>query len=409
MRINARELRDVSAYVPSFAMPAYGSRYTSAMYVRGIGSRMSNTAVGVYYDNIPLQSPAAFNSHFYMTDRVDVIRGPQGTLYGANTEAGIVRISSKDPMTYQGTDVLLGLSSGWGRNVEVAHFHRPSDRLAFSAAGFYKAQDGFFRNVNLDRQNDKGLEAGGKLRLVWQPLERLKFDLTGDYQYSDQNAFPYGVYDEEEEWASLPSTTVLPYYKRNMVNSGLTIGYQLNGYSLTSTTSFQHLFDRLQQDVDYLPVDKVIMQQHQKMNAVTEELVLRSTRQGIWQHATGIYASRQSLHTTASVAFGDGVTGPMAQGILAAMRNGMVRGMAGGMVQRFLAQGMSPEAAQAAATSAAEAAVDAMGLNMAAEIPPVPSFFKLPQTNLAAYHESNLTLFDRLTLTLGLRYDYSKY
>ena len=408
-QLNIRELRDLSVFVPSFAMPAYGSRYTSAMYLRGLGSRMTNTAVGVYYDNIPLMSPASFNSHFYMTDRVDVLRGPQGTLYGANTEAGIVRVYSKNPMSYQGTDVLLGFSSDLGRQVEAATYQRPCDKFAFGLAGFYKGQDGFFRNQNLDEKNDRGYEAGGKLRLLWQPTERLSFDLTSDYQFSNQNAFPYGVYDTEKEWADLPSTTVMPYYKRNMVNSGLTIGYQFNRFMLTSTTSFQHLYDRLMQDVDYLPVDKVVMSQHQKMNALTEELVLRSKGNSIWQHATGLYGARQAMRTTADVTFGEGVTGPMAQGILNAMRQGMLNGMKASMLQNFLAQGMPQAAAEAAAQRAAEAAVNAAGLHMQATIDPVASFFKLPVTNLAAYHESNLTLADRLTLTLGLRYDYSKY
>ena len=111
-RLQIRDLRDLSAFVPSFTMPNYGSRYTSSMYVRGIGSRINNPAVGVYYDNIPLMSKAAFNNHFYMLDRVDILRGPQGTLYGQNTEGGLVRIYSKDPFHEQGTDVQLSLGTG---------------------------------------------------------------------------------------------------------------------------------------------------------------------------------------------------------------------------------------------------------------------------------------------------------
>ena len=81
-QLNVRDLSQLSQYVPSFTMPSYGSRLTSSMYVRGIGSRVNSPAMGVYYDNIPLMSKAAFNNHFYMLDRVDILRGPQGTLYG---------------------------------------------------------------------------------------------------------------------------------------------------------------------------------------------------------------------------------------------------------------------------------------------------------------------------------------
>ena len=161
-QLNIHELSQLSQYVPSFVMPAYGSRLTSSMYVRGIGSRINNPAVGVYYDNIPLMSKAAFNNHFYMLDRVDILRGPQGTLYGQNTEGGLVRIYSKNPMNYQGTDVRLGIGTGLWRNVEVAHYHRPSEKLAFSVAGFYSGLKGFIDNQNFDEKNDKSLEAGGR-------------------------------------------------------------------------------------------------------------------------------------------------------------------------------------------------------------------------------------------------------
>ena len=160
-RLGVRDLNQLSQYVPSFDMPAYGSRITSTMYMRGIGARINNTSVGVYYDNIPLMSKSAFNNHFYMLDRVDVLRGPQGTLYGMNTEGGLVRLYSKNPMNYQGTDIRLGLGTGLYTNAEVAHHHRPSERLAFTVAGFWQGLRGYFNNQNFDDKNDKSKEAGG--------------------------------------------------------------------------------------------------------------------------------------------------------------------------------------------------------------------------------------------------------
>ena len=193
-QLNVRDLSQLSQYVPSFVMPSYGSRLTSSMYVRGIGSRVNSPAVGVYYDNIPLMSKAAFNNHFYMLDRVDILRGPQGSLYGQNTEGGLVRIYSKDPTKYQGTDIRLGLATGLWRNVEVAHHHRPSDQLAFTVAGFYSGLKGFINNQCFDEKNDRSLEAGGKARLIWQPTAKLKLDWTADYQWVSQNGFGYGEF-----------------------------------------------------------------------------------------------------------------------------------------------------------------------------------------------------------------------
>ena len=377
-QLNVRDLSQLSQYVPSFVMPSYGSRYTSSMYVRGIGSRINNPAVGVYYDNIPLMSKAAFNNHFYMLDRVDVLRGPQGTLYGQNTEGGLVRVYSKNPMNYQGTDIRLGIGTGLFTNAEVAHYHRPSDKLAFSVAGFYSGLKGFFKNQNFDERNDKTNEAGGKLRLIYQPNRQLKIDWTADYQYVNQNGFGYGELNLSNNDVADPATTIMNGYKRNMLNTGVNIGYETDKFLLTSTTSYQFLQDQMLMDQDYMTPDYLQLEQRQKMNALTQEFVLRSHDKGRWQHATGLYGSYQWLRTDAPVYFGDAITGPIGNAIANAMKTAMVKG---GMPQ---------------------AVVDRMGITMTAEMA-VPESFKTPAFNFAVFHESNLLLTDRLKLTLGLR------
>ena len=163
--LNARDLRDLSLFVPSLAIPNYGSRYTSSVYVRGIGARINSPAVAMYVDGIPLINKSQMNAHLYEVSRVDVLRGPQGTLYGQNAEGGLLRIYSKNPMQYQGTDVSLGVGSRMRRSLEAATYQRLSDQWAFSMAGFYAGQNGFFRNQTTGDRADDFNEAGGKLRL----------------------------------------------------------------------------------------------------------------------------------------------------------------------------------------------------------------------------------------------------
>ena len=385
-QLNVHDLSQLSQYVPSFAMPSYGARLTSSMYVRGIGSRINSPAVGIYYDNIPLMSKAAFNNHFYMLDRVDVLRGPQGTLYGQNTEGGLVRVYSKNPMNYQGTDVRLGIGTGLWRNVEVAHYHRPSDKLAFTVAGFYSGQKGFFNNANFSDKNDKMNEAGGKLRLIFQPNNKLKIDWTADYQYVNQNGFGYGELNLDNNDVADPATTIMNGYKRNMLNTGVSIstgvGGDLNDAPLmfTSTFSYQYLNDKMLMDQDYMTPDYLLLEQKQKMNALTQEYVLRSHGKTRWQHATGLYNSYQYLKSDAPVTFGDAITGPIGTAIANAMKAAMVKA---GMPQ---------------------ATVDRMGVTMSAEMA-VPETFRTPSMTFAAFHESNVLLNDRLKLTLGLRFN----
>ena len=391
-QLQVHDLSDLSQFVPSFVMPQYGSRLTSSMYVRGIGSRINNPAVGVYYDNIPLMSKAAFNNHFYMLDRVDVLRGPQGTLYGQNTEGGLVRIYSKNPMNYQGTDALLSVGTGLYTNLEVAHHHRPTDKLAFTVAGFYSGLKGFIDNANFDEKNDLTNEAGGKLRLIFAPTQRLKFDVTADYQYVNQNGFGYGELNIDNNDVADPATTIMNGYKRNMLNTGLGISYDMDRLLLTSTTSYQFLKDQMMMDQDYMTPDFLRLEQRQKQNAITQEFVLRSHGDSRWQHSTGVFGSYQWLRTDAPVYFMDAFNQQMEERLTQ-------------MIPALMLQAMIDGGMPAAAAQQTVAAMNFRIFDLA--MSPVPGLFDTPQFNLGIFHESNISLTDRLTATLGLRYDYS--
>lgn len=197
--LKVNSLNGLSAYAPSFAMPDYGSRLTSSVYVRGIGSRINCPAIGLYVDGMPIINKSALNFYTYQVERIDVMRGPQGTLYGQNTEGGLIRLYTPNPMSYSGTDVKLSIGSHFLRNIEIAHYGKISDKLAFSIAGFYNGTNGFLRNTATGERADKMNEAGGKARLVYDSGNKLSVDFVADYQYVKQNGFAYGLYDEKQE------------------------------------------------------------------------------------------------------------------------------------------------------------------------------------------------------------------
>lgn len=392
--LGLRDLREISDYVPSFVMPSYGSRYTSSIYVRGIGSRVNSPSMGVYVDEIPLVSKSAFNSHLWQIDRVDVLRGPQGTLYGINTEGGLVRQYTKNPMNYQGTDIKLGLGTRLYRHVEAAHYHKVSDQLAFSVAAFYHGTNGFFRNQATDERADKSNEAGGRLRLVWQPTQRLSFNWMTDYQYVNQNGFAYGLLDMESQKAADPSTNYQGNYKRHLFSTGLNTNYAADWADLSYTLSWQYLKDDMLMDIDYRPQDFMHMEQVQLQNATTHELVLKGHQTGIWQGTTGIFFSRQWLKTVAPVYFGPQMNAFLSKTIEDYAYYGMLNAMAKRM-----------GSTEAAAAMIARAG----GCHITMEMETIPGMFRTPQTNLGVFHETHLHLTDRLTATLGLRYDYSHH
>ena len=399
LKLGVRDLRDVSAFVPNFIMPDYGARLTPTMYVRGIGSRVNSPAVGIYVDGVPVVNKNAFNFHGFQTDRIDVLRGPQGTLYGLNNEGGLVRLYSRNPMHYQGSEIVLGGGTDMYRNVEIATYNKLNDRLAFSLAEFYTGHDGYFTNSFSNEKADKTDEGGARMRLVWNPTDRLSLDLIANYQRVKQNGFSYGEVDPATGNTASPYSNRLGFYRRDIANTGLNIKYSAKYFDFNSTSSYQYLRDYMLMDIDYRPLDYMHLEQRQLQNALTQEFVLRSNRPSRWQWTAGAFGSYQWLKTDAPVYFDDDFTSRIAQSIQTAMYNSMLNSMA----QRMTAQGM-PEAQ--ALAMAAQTIERAGGVSMAAEME-VPGRFRTPTFNLGLFHESNYFITPRLKATLGLRYDYS--
>ena len=130
-------IKNLTALVPNIFIPDYGSRLTSAVYIRGIGSLINTPSVGLYVDNIPYIDKSAFDFNYSDIERIDVLRGPQGTLYGRNAMGGLIKVHTKSPFSYQGTDFRIGAGTHNQYNTSVTHYHLMNERFAFSAGGFY--------------------------------------------------------------------------------------------------------------------------------------------------------------------------------------------------------------------------------------------------------------------------------
>ena len=387
--LGIRDLRDISNYVPAFVMPDYGARFTSSIYVRGIGSRVNSPSMGIYVDDIPLMNKSAFNSHVWQLDRVDVLRGPQGTLYGINSEGGLVRQYTKNPLRYQGTDVNLGFGTRMYRNAEISHYNKVNDKLAFSAGAFYNGTNGFWKNTLTGERTDDKNEAGARLRLVYQPTDRLSFDWMADYQYVSQHAYPYGILEPASgKVVSEPDQDHQGKYNRNMVNTGMAVKYRGKGFDFQSNTSYQYLKDNLLMDNDYSAIDFIVVDQSQLSNAITQEFTIKSNNQSRWHWTNGVFVSYQWLKTNAPNTFGSYFPQMLEQQI------------SGAMIKSMMGRGMTMEQAQATIQRAGGINID-MAMN-------IPCLFRTPQFNLGVFHQSDYDLTDRLTATVGLRYDYTR-
>lgn len=309
-------LKEATAVVPNLFIPNYGSRLTSAIYIRGIGSRINTPAVGLYVDGIPYVDKSAFDFRFVDIERMNVLRGPQGTLYGSNTMGGLVQLHTKNPFNHQGTDIRGSLATGnWERNISLTHYHRITDKFAFSAGANAEGINGFYKNELTHQRVDDRQNLGARLRGIYRPTGRLQFDASIAYDYTNEGAYPYfyeGSLTGAEQYPLLLGKITNNHdntYRRSMLNSGLNISYHAPHWEMSAVTGFQHLNDRMFIDQDFLAPDIYTLSQKQNINTLTEEISFRNTHHRRWKRITGANLMYQHCNTNAPVNFmEDGVS-----------------------------------------------------------------------------------------------------
>lgn len=310
-------LKEATAIVPNLFIPNYGSRLTSAIYIRGIGSRVGSPAVGLYVDGIPYVDKSAFDFRFVDIERMDVLRGPQGTLYGSNTMGGLMRLYTKNPFNHQGTDLRGSFATGnLEGNLSLTHYHRVSERFAFSAGAYSEGARGFFKNDISKQRVDERQNYGGRLRGIYRPNSRLQLDAQLAYDFNNEGAYPYfyngTVGNNVEPYPGLVGHITNNHdntYRRSMLNAGLNIGYHADHWEMTSVTGFQHLDDRMFIDQDFIQPDIYTLCQKQHINTLTEEVSFRNTYHRRWKRVTGASFMYQTLDTDGPVNFmEDGVS-----------------------------------------------------------------------------------------------------
>lgn len=373
-------LKGVSNLVPNFFIPDYGSRLTSAVYIRGIGARINTPSVGLYVDNIPYIDKSAFDFNFFDIERIDVLRGPQGTLYGRNTMGGLVKVHTRSPFSYQGTDIKLSAATYNNYSASLTHYHRISNQLAFSAGGFYEYKGGFFKNhaPSVNKKADELSAGGGRIRAIWLPNENLKLDFTVNYEYGDQGGYAYGLYDKATQQIAPIAYNDESTYRRGLLNAGVNIEYQANSFILSAVTGYQNLNDHMFLDQDFTEADIFNLTQKQKLNTISEEIILKSKPGKNWQWTTGAFGFYQWLNTDGPVTFKEeGVKNQIEYNINKIFQN-------------------------------IKSPIMSMQINNPELY--IPGNFDTPVLSGAIYHQStyNNLFIEGLSVTAGLRLDYEK-
>ena len=228
-------VRDLAVFTPGLTVTHNTANYTPT--IRGIASLGTSAgdeqAVGVYVDDA--YAPATFSgfANLLDIDRIEVLKGPQGTLFGRNAIAGAIRIVTKDP----GHEPTATLRGDYGFNYSTVRLNGYGslplgDKAGVSLAAMYNHEGPYLKDLIYGGHFGKVEEKAFRGKFVVRPTDDFKFALTGDYSRSDNPAgLSRHFYQGRTSLSALPGvifarevdeigSSSLPVYVNN--NRGLT-------------------------------------------------------------------------------------------------------------------------------------------------------------------------------------------
>ena len=254
-----RTFQEIARNTPNFYFNPVNSAgsYFSFYSIRGIGNTnfVNRDAIGFYVDDIPYDYGGFLD--FDLTDlaQVEVLRGPQNTLYGRSSAAGVVNVTTRPPSEDFEVRAIAGYGNENTRDVQLSVSDTLiPDKLAFRLSGSYSAHDGFYENTFLD-DGSVGEESSlsGRARVVWTPSPEWDISLTAMASGDDDGAPIFVPFD-----SSSPFTIDHDFdgfYESNSNTQSLRIVYKTPQVEATSITSRRYSFQDSQLDADATSLD----------------------------------------------------------------------------------------------------------------------------------------------------------
>lgn len=366
-------VKELSTIAPNFYQPDYGSSITSSIYIRGFGSRIDQPVMGMTIDEVPVMNKNGYDFDFYDIRSIELLRGPQGTLYGRNTSGGVMNITTLSPMVWQGVRAMAEYSTVCSYRASAAYYTKPRENFGISIAAGYAHSGGFFRNTYRDEMCDKGDNASLRLRMQWSLGNSWSLDNTLTAGYTNEGGYAYHPYDASSDRCADIAYNDPSGYERLTISEGFVAKYRGEKVNLTSVTSYGYLGDRMTLDQDFSPKSMFTMQQRQREHSITEDIILRNApNNSRWQWLTGAFIFAKWLDMSSPVTFkNDGI-------------NDLILGNINkGLHTVFPNNNMTFKC-------------DNFVIN---------SDFHIPTYGAALYHQSTLD-FGRWHLTAGIRFDF---
>ncbi|WNC74031.1 TonB-dependent receptor [Thalassotalea psychrophila] len=349
-------LEDLTTSVPNITIGSGLGVQTVSM--RGMGSgneRSFEQSVGMFIDGLYMPRSRQYRAPFFDAERVEMLRGPQAVLYGLNSTAGTITVTSAS--TLPGDEAFLNLSAGYeveyaGYNVSAVTGGSLGDDVGARLAVRYTDNgDGFYYNeyenalTGQEAQDEgDGDEIVARGTIVWDASDNLQ--ITTKFDYADAETFgetgeaikdPFGGGDEAD-WVRNASSTLSgafndrgPGMYHELSNLSLTADYTMGEHILTAVLGHSTSDYSLITNTAVVPMDALTVSINEDYSQTSGEFRITSPDTGNFSYIAGLYVSESELENNLDSALGDALLGGLLGGMF-----GTTNGIIGGRFTNML-------------------------------------------------------------------------
>jgi iron complex outermembrane receptor protein len=246
---------DFIAMIPNMTLVETQNAGNAFVVVRGISqARNSEPSVAVLVDGVLETNPAEFDQELFDISQIEVLKGPQGALYGRNAIGGAIIIKTKPPADQLEGTARIGIGNGLSERAQLALSGPLNDAktLKFRASVNFYNTDGYLQNTYLDQKADPARDYSGRMRLLWEPSDVLSADLRMSASLLQTRAF-YFVIPRDDEANPFSTFTTPPNANdvttpitvnnpgednRNLFNTSLKIDIKPGYGTITSVSAY---------------------------------------------------------------------------------------------------------------------------------------------------------------------------
>ncbi|MGI2176349.1 TonB-dependent receptor [Shewanella ulleungensis] len=320
------DIDDLQTLVPTLRVTPLQRSTNTNFAIRGFGNGTNNTgiepSVGVFIDGVYRSRAAAQIGDLPRLQQIEVLSGPQSTLFGKNASAGVISVSTREPAYYQEGKIEAGIGNFNQRVMKGYYTNGITDNLAFSVSGGFNTRDGYTESVTgLDDINDKD-RWNVRGQALYEPTEDVKLRLIADYSKINEACCTVensingpttaavralGGVDLDES-SSFAYKSALNSDPINNVKDGgvsLQLDVDFDGYSFTSISALRNNESDFMNDVDYTSLDILNEGGYTDIDTMTQEFRIASTDERQLEWMFGAFIFHEEVTTGDTLYYGN--------------------------------------------------------------------------------------------------------